>query len=288
VANGVVYHAFMGADCPRSPSARGLIVAMDARTGKVLWKQDTPVVESSLVVVDGTLYYGAWDAHVYAMDARTHRIKWSRAVDSSVTDSAAYHQGTVFIGTDHGGFYALDARTGAVRWQNSSFAKFGSREYFYATPSVAYGRVYASNTDGYVYSFGEKTGKLRWARHVGSYVYSGVAIQNRTLYVGSYSGELVVLDAATGDVKWRFAAPAAVHGTPSIIDGVVYFATLSGYHPGAARTIKNGPGITLGVDIKTHRQVFRGAEGRYVAMIADEHRLYWVGRKHLTALEPKG
>ena len=89
-------------------------------------------------------------------------------------------------------------------------------------------------------------------------------------------------------MRWSFNAPAAVHGTPSIIDGVVYFATLSGTHPGAARPIKNGPGVTMGVDIKTHRVVFRGNEGRYVAMIADEHALYWVGRKHLTALEPKG
>ena len=204
-----------------------------------------------------------------------------------MSDGAAVDNGTVFIGTDHGHFYALDAATGKLRWQETSYAKFGSREYFYATPTVAYGRVYAPNTDGYVYAFGEQTGDLRFAQHIGSYVYSGVAVSNKTLYVGTYSGQLVAMDAATGAVKWSFDAPSAVHGAPTIVAGVAYFSTVAGEHPGAARPIKVGAGVTIGVDIATHKAVWNYPEGRYVPIIADQKHLYFVGFRHLSALVPK-
>ena len=56
-------------------------------------------------------------------------------------------------------------------WSAQSQSKFGSREFFYATPTVAYGRVYIGNTDGTMYVFGAKSGKLLWARPLGTYIY---------------------------------------------------------------------------------------------------------------------
>ena len=58
----------------------------------------------------------------------------------------------------------LNARTGRMRWHATSFSRFGRREYFYATPAVAYGRVFLGNTDGTVYAYGATTGHLLWAR----------------------------------------------------------------------------------------------------------------------------
>ena len=238
-ADGVVYHAYMGTRCRRVPGAKGLVVAMDSETGKIKWRANTEVIESSLLYVKGSLYFGGWDGQIVSLDAKTGKQRWSYAADSGVTSSVAYHDGTLFVGSDGGSFYALDASSGKLRWKSGSFSTFGKREYFYATPAVAYGRVYAPNTDGYVYSFGEKSGKLRWARRVGTYVYSAPAIWKKTVYVGTYDGFLVAMDAATGDVKWKYSAPAAVHGAATIVDGVVYFSTLKGKHSGSARKVKN-------------------------------------------------
>jgi outer membrane protein assembly factor BamB len=286
VADGVVYQALMDHVCHRHDGARGAIVAMDAATGAVLWTQPGPVVESSLLLVDGLLYYGGWDAHVYAMDASTHRVVWRTAVDDYITDSAAYDRGTVFIGTDGGTLYALDARTGKVRWSGSSFSKFGRREHFYATPAVAFGRVYAPNTDGYVYAFGERTGDLRWARQAGTYVYTAPAIWNRTVYVGTWDGHIVALDAGTGDIRWKFATVSAVSGAPLIVAGVLYYSTLPGSHPDAQRYTKSGPAGTFGLDLRTGKLVWRFPEGRYSPMVADEHHLYLSANRTLAMLEP--
>jgi outer membrane protein assembly factor BamB len=286
VVAGVIYHAFMGPRCNKDRNARGMIVAVDAMTGKTLWTVTTPIVESSLVHVNGLLYYGAWDSRVYALSTVTHRVAWSRRVDSAITDSVAYHAGRVFIGTDRGGFYGLNAANGRVVWQTSSFSRFGAREYFYATPTVAYGRVYAANTDGYVYSFGERDGRLIWAKHVGSYVYSAPAVFQRRIYVGTFSGQLVALDAATGDILWHFNASSAIAGAPSIVDGVIYFSTLPGEHRGAQRPIKAGPARSYGVDLATHRAIWQSSTGRYSPVVADATSIYFVGAYRLSALEP--
>ena len=52
----------------------------------------------------------------------------------------------------------------ACVWRARSFARFGRREYFYATPTIAYGRVFIGNTDGTLYAFGASSGRLLWAQ----------------------------------------------------------------------------------------------------------------------------
>ena len=50
---------------------------MDARTGKELWRFDAGVVESSPLLVDGRLYFGSWDRHLYALDVpRDGKLRW--------------------------------------------------------------------------------------------------------------------------------------------------------------------------------------------------------------------
>ena len=63
-------------------------------------------------------------------------------------------------------------------------ARPGRGEFWYATPTVAYGRVYIGNTDGTMYVFGAKSGKLLWARPLGSYIYGAAAVYRRKVFVG--------------------------------------------------------------------------------------------------------
>src|SRR5262249_8344805 len=99
-ANGVVYHAYMGTRCKRVPGATGQVIAMDATTGKVRWKVSTEVIESSLLFVNGRLYFGGWDGRVVSMDAKNGKERWSYKANSGITSSVAYHAGTVFVGSD--------------------------------------------------------------------------------------------------------------------------------------------------------------------------------------------
>jgi outer membrane protein assembly factor BamB len=157
-----------------------------------------------------------------------------------------------------------------VLWQANGQPRFGHAGTFYATPAVAYGRVYVGSTDGKLYSFGAASGKLRWSQSTGGYVYSSAAIWRGRVYVGSYSHRFFALDAATGAILWQFTANGPISGSPTIIAGHVYFATLNG--------------TTYALDARSGRQLWTFPDGKYSPIVADATRVYLVGNAKLYGL----
>ena len=269
VARRVVYEVLMDpAPCaPHSENAPGYVVAMDAETGEELWRFRSGVVESSPLVVGGTLYFGSWDHKVYALDAKTGDVRWSFTTGDKVKAGPAFAKGLVVIGSYDDKVYALDARRGKLRWSTSGYANF------YATPSIAYGRVFIGSPDRRVYAFGLKSGKLLWAHTTGGYVYGAAAVWNKTVFVGSYDHRFYGLDAATGDVRWSFRANGQISGAPTVLDGVVYFATVNRR--------------TYGLDVRTGKKLWTFPDGKYTPVVADEERIYLAGYRKLFGLEPQ-
>ncbi|HSL65188.1 MAG TPA: PQQ-binding-like beta-propeller repeat protein [Gaiellaceae bacterium] len=286
VADGIVYQAVMHPlPCGTSNrSARGFVIAMNARNGKVLWRFDAGAVESTPLVRGKTIYFGSWDRRLYAVDIRTGKLRWSYRADHEVNTSPAYAGGTLFFGTDGGRVHAVWAKTGRNRWTTSAFSRFGRREHFYATPTVAYGRVYIGNTDGTVYAFGAGTGRLLWAQRAGTYVYTAAAVWQKTVYVGSYDGNVYAFDAATGDERWRRELPAAIHGAPTILAGRIYFSTCGTCGQRGSRFAKRGPSLTFALDARTGRVVWRFGDGHYSPVVADATRVYLAGSTSVYAL----
>jgi outer membrane protein assembly factor BamB len=301
IGKDIVYQAYMQPyPCNRFPrTQKGFIAAILFRSkkrgilfhrGKILWRYQTGAVESSPLLVNGILYFGSWDHHLYALDVRERshpRLRWRIDLGSEVNSSPAYADGLVFVGTDGGSVYALDAQTGRVRWRSSSFSGFlHGREYFYATPTVSYGRVYIGNTDGTLYAFGARTGHLLWARHAGSYVYTAAAVWRREVIIGTYDGNLIAYNAATGDELWRHVAPAAIHGAPTVLDGLVYFSSCPSCGQNGSRHAKAGPRGTYAVDARNGRLVWSFPDGQYSPVVADSERMYLVGRTHVYGFVP--
>ena len=214
--------------CNASGSRDGELVALWAGSGKVRWRKAIGPSESSPLLHGNVLYVGDWNGDVSAYSAATGRRSWTFRAGGQVKDGLAYADGRVYFGAYDSHVYALDAGTGKLVWKASAQPRFGHTGTFYATPAVAYDRVYIGSTDGKVYSFGASTGKLRWSQSTGNYVYSSPAVWRRRVYVGSYNGTFYCFDAATGDVRWRFQANGPISGSPTVVAGRVYFATLKG------------------------------------------------------------
>lgn len=283
VARGVVYVALMGpAPCtPHQDGANGGIIALDAKTGRSLWMFHTGIVESSPLLVNGILYFASYrsstDSTIVALDVRTHRVRWSFHVRSKIAGSASLLDGTVYIGSYGAKLYALDARTGTPRWvaQSDGGGLLGlvGMHGFCATPSIAYGRAFIGSLDGRMYSFSLDTGRLMWARYLGGYVYSSAAVYRQTVYVGSDTNSTFrARDAATGDIRWTFQADGRILGSPTVVDGIVYFSTF--HH------------TTYALNALTGKQVWTFPDGEYTPVIADQTRLYLVGQGRIYGLEP--
>ena len=292
IDNGIVYQAYMHRlPCRKHEGgAQGFVVAWNARNGKEYWRVKAGSVESSPVVVGKNLYFGSWDRHLYAYRLRGKRRplhRWTFTADDQIVAAPAHAGRTLYVATSNGSVYGVDAKTGRQRWHATSFARFGRREYFYATPTVAYGRVFIGNADGTVYAFGAGTGHLLWAREVGTYVYTAAAVWRKTVFVGTWDGTFIALDARTGEPRWRFDAPSGITGAPTVLSGLVYFSTCGRCGAGGLRQVKIGPRATFALNARNGDPIWRFHDGKYSALVADGYRIYISGRNKVYALIPK-
>ncbi len=258
----------------------GQVVALDAATGKRLWRFDlpdrsetSPVVEGDLVVV------GCESGDLFALDASTGKVAWQRELGGAIKGGPAIHNGIVFAGDYGGELSAVRLTDGSIKWQTSDVGREFSRSgSFYSTPAVAFGRVYIGNKDGRMYSFVEETGKLAWAQSTGGEVYSAPAVADTPTAVPSVyfgSGDTVyALDAETGKERWTRPAGGAVLGAGSVVGQIFYVANVS-------------KRATAGFATKTGKRVFGSKAGAYNPVISDGRRIYLTGYAGLLALKPR-
>jgi quinohemoprotein ethanol dehydrogenase len=135
-------------------------------------------LEATPIVVDGVLYTtGSWSV-VVALDARTGRALWrydpgvdramgGRVCCDVVNRGVAVYRGRVYVGVLDGRLEALDARTGKLVW--SVLTVDPSKPYSITmAPRVVKGRVLIGNggaefgVRGYVSAYDAATGKLDW------------------------------------------------------------------------------------------------------------------------------
>jgi outer membrane protein assembly factor BamB len=147
--------------------------------------------------------------------------------------------------------------------------------------------VFIGNADGTLYAFGASSGRLLWAQRAGTYIYTAAAVWRRRVYVGTYDGYFMAFDAATGDRIWRHSSPSAVHGAPSVVDGIVYFAACPRCGSVASRYAKQGDRGTFGLNARTGKLVWSWPDGIFSPVVADSSHLYVVGRSRVFSFAPK-
>jgi outer membrane protein assembly factor BamB len=206
----------------------GKVIAFAAGFGKIRWQRTIAPTESSPLLVGNRLYVGDWDGRVWALDARTGRTIWRYPTRGPIKGAIAFAGGRLYVGSYDGYVYCLGAQKGRLIWKAKAQRRLYGGSRFYSTPAVAYTRVYIGSTDGKVYSYGAATGKLRWSHDTGGYVYASPAVWNGLVLVGSYSKRFYALDAATGDERWTFKANGEISGSATVVGDIVYFATLEG------------------------------------------------------------
>lgn len=259
----------------------GRVVALDAATGKVEWTRALPGrTESSPIVHKGKLLVGCESGDLFALSPQTGKTRWRRQVGGAIKAAPAVSGGEVIVAAYGGIVAAYGIAKGREHWRSSSqSAGLGSSGNFYATPTIAFERIYVGNTDGRMYSFELSSGALAWSKSTGSYVYAAVVAADTpttppTIYFGSYDGQFYALDARSGATRWQRPAGGGVSGAASLIGSTVYYANLR-------KT------AVLGLDAKNGRRVFHFRDGAYNPAISDGKRLYLAGKRKIYGFVPR-
>jgi outer membrane protein assembly factor BamB len=196
-------------------------------------------VVSSPSVVEGRVYFGSQDTHVYCVDAWTGAFIWNFRTTARIASSPAAFEDRVYIGPDDGTMYCLDAHNGSLIWQTDAGgfieADFGAAVNLRSSPTVVEGKVYVGSLDKKVYSFNANTGKIEWTYQTEGYITSSPAVAEDIVYIISQepdSAGLYMLNAMNGNLIRRIALPyimpnrgTDMHSSPSVADGMIFAAS---------------------------------------------------------------
>lgn len=238
VADGVAYVGVRDED----GTAHNGIAAIDPVTGRQRWRQTTDApVDATPTVAGGLVYASTVRGTVLALDARTGHVVWQvrngvgqdgvqRAwafAGPVVADGVVYQSVstntccTIWGGTN---MLALDARTGKQRWNSTPATDgYGSTDRPGA-PTIAGDLVLFTGDGRYVTAIDRATGTERWRHYptIAARYRSAPAVSAGRVYLQG-QGKLEALDLATGNVLWKDADPGynEGRGTPAVSGSVV-------------------------------------------------------------------
>ncbi len=230
----------------------GRVYAIRLRDGRQLWRTRVGSVAAPLAYDGEALYAGTEGGAVVRIDPEGDggRVVWRRVLTGAIrAGPVATPQGLAVI-TTADSLYLLDRATGQVR------ARRATPGAVLATPATDGRRVYFGTTDGRLLAVNLPDLTVQWEHATGDAVYGAPALAHDTLYaltrdghlwlipvdqpgavtrhalgitatagptpivpgvlVGSVSGEILLVDRATGNILWRAQVAGPIEEPPLV------------------------------------------------------------------------
>jgi outer membrane protein assembly factor BamB len=250
-------------------SGKTYLTAHDVTTGKVRYRKQIPETMYGVLVDKGILVGSVWDAPISKYGIRAYRIAdgsrvWAR--QGSIAGETVAAGGRILVAGDDS-TTAVDVTTGKALWPAGAgcFTPIG------AAPDGA--RFYMRcGPDERIRSVDAATGAVlkTFPRHGGTY---GFATDGERIYLHTYAGELIAVDAKDGRKVWAATFTENAPIMAAVGGGVVYGWRSNG-QPLTAFETRTGKPIKLDAGISGMQSVPMVANGRLYGRTASAVTAY--------------
>jgi outer membrane protein assembly factor BamB len=198
------------------------LVSLGRADGTQRWAADLGERGSTPVAAGERLLATTWSQRLAAVDRATGALAWTLDLPGPTYDAPAAASGVAMATWDGGeraGLTAVDVVTGAPRWTASLAGGGVSGPAVIERPgSNAAGTVVVVAGDGAAHGFDVSSGAERWRASLpgaGSPEVPPTAVGAADVAVADRDGDIAVLDATTGRMRWSVTGVgAAVRGGP--------------------------------------------------------------------------
>ncbi len=179
------------------------------------------------------VFGGSLGGDFYAFDAAGGDVRWKRRL-GAVSSMPLVVGDTVYVGTDDGSLVALSTADGKQKW------RYTTKGAVLHAPVLHGDLLIFSNAGDRVFAVDRATGKWRWQYERDTpdeftvRGHGGVTLAGNVVYTGFADGNVVALNAGTGDVLWVRSLAGDktqfvdVDTTPVVDGGTLYAASSSG------------------------------------------------------------
>ncbi|GEN28013.1 outer membrane protein assembly factor BamB [Halovibrio variabilis] len=215
--------------------AEGVVMAMGANSGDVEWKIDLDTtISSALTAIAGQVYLATGNGEVISLDQRDGSENWRSRVSSEVLAAPQANQQLLVVQSVDGQVTALDRASGEERWvYTSSQPSLTLRGT--GTPMVIDPVSFIGLANGRLATLDNRSGQPLWEMQIATpsgrseverlVDLSGqpVISPDGRLFVTSYNGRVVALEATQGDVLWE--ADLSSRHTPVLVGDFLFVVT---------------------------------------------------------------
>jgi outer membrane protein assembly factor BamB len=176
------------------------VICLDAKDGKILWRQPAPMnpwggaaVAGKLVVVAGsTLNYDPKElkkarGFIAAFDLESGKPKWQKEIPGGVVGGVALTDKMAITCATDGKVRAYDLGSGERRWI------YDTKSALFAPAAISQGVAYVGDLKGTIHAISLTDGKAKWALDLGTdpavkapgMIYGGPTLHGGKLYVAT-------------------------------------------------------------------------------------------------------
>ena len=203
----------------------GVVKALDADSGKEIWKADLsektgffssnrPALLSGGVTASGNhVYVGSERAVVYALNSDDGKIAWQTNVAGEAVSRPVVSDGLVLVHTSNGMLQGLNESDGTVQWTvNLDMPSLSLRGE--SAPATAFGAAIVGGDNGRVSAVLMKEGQMIWQQRISqpsgateidrlNDVDTSPVVVEGVVYALGYNGNLTALDLRSGQIIWK-------------------------------------------------------------------------------------
>jgi outer membrane protein assembly factor BamB len=197
-------------------SGDGVLYALDAETGELVWsKEGFGQLESTGAAAGDVIITAGYNQQVKALNRMTGDEHWSYMTEYGVQAAPLIVRDRVYIATDHR-VYVLDLKSGQLIWKVST----GTEGAYMGAPAYEDGVIYTTGGK-LLLALDAETGNELW-RNEKDEMFLGLSVANGLIYVGNWDRKLYAFDQLTGEEKWSFTGGGLFWSAPAATDDAVY------------------------------------------------------------------
>lgn len=200
-----------------SAGVDGEVMALDAASGKVLWKKDFDLrFSGGPGVGQGVVVIGGLDGDVIALDAANGTERWRARASAEVVAAPTIGADTAYVRSNDGRVYAFDINDGKQRWVNDRGTVPLLSLRGNAAPRLAGDLVLNATDAGKIMAMRSSDGASAWEQTLASSegrteverlsdIDGDINIDGDVGFAGSYHGQVTAFSVSSGRPLWNRA-----------------------------------------------------------------------------------